>query len=132
MTHVAVSRSAEILLSPLLRRECIKNTLRICRRRESARKGLTRLPAPNLPLCHWSNQLSDLPAPSSTGVPVLLLNQECLVSCQILHYFVLQEEKRQFHRRLICLPVITWDPPIKLQKSILSGYTHNRMLHTVT
>ena len=29
----------------------------------------------NLPLCHWSSQLFDLRAPSSTDVPVLLLNQ---------------------------------------------------------
>ena len=30
---------------------------------------------PNLPLCHWSSQLFNLPTPSSTDVPVLLLNQ---------------------------------------------------------
>ena len=30
---------------------------------------------PNLPLCYWSSQLFDLRAPSSTNVPVLLLNQ---------------------------------------------------------
>ena len=29
----------------------------------------------NLPLCHWSSQLFDLRAPSSTDVSVLLLNQ---------------------------------------------------------
>ena len=29
----------------------------------------------NLPLCHWSTQLFDLRVPSSTDVPVLLLNQ---------------------------------------------------------
>ena len=29
---------------------------------------------PNLPLCDWSSQLFDLRAPSSTDVPVLLLN----------------------------------------------------------
>ena len=34
-----------------------------------------RLPVPNLPLCHWSIQLFDLRAQSSTDVPVLLLNQ---------------------------------------------------------
>ena len=38
-------------------------------------KDLTRLPVLNLPLCHWSIQLLDLCAPSSTNVPVLLLNQ---------------------------------------------------------
>ena len=38
-------------------------------------KDLTRLPVPNLPLCHWSSQLFDLRTPSSTDVPVLLLNQ---------------------------------------------------------
>ena len=38
-------------------------------------KDLTRLPVLNLPLCHWSRQLFDLRAPSSTDVPVLLLNQ---------------------------------------------------------
>ena len=38
-------------------------------------KDYTRLPVPNLPLCHWSGQLFDLRAPSSTDVPVLLLNQ---------------------------------------------------------
>ena len=30
---------------------------------------------PSLPLSHWSSQLFDLRAPSSTDVPVLLLNQ---------------------------------------------------------
>ena len=29
----------------------------------------------DFPLCHWSSQLFDLRAPSSTDVPVLLLNQ---------------------------------------------------------
>ena len=29
----------------------------------------------SLPLCHWSSQLFDLRTPSSTDVPVLLLNQ---------------------------------------------------------
>ena len=38
-------------------------------------KDYTRLPVPNLPFCHWSSQLFDLRAPSSTDVPVLLLNQ---------------------------------------------------------
>ena len=38
-------------------------------------KDLTQLPVPNLPLCHWSSQLFNLRAPSSTEVPVLLLNQ---------------------------------------------------------
>ena len=39
------------------------------------RKEETRLPVPNLLLSHWSSQLFDLRAPSSTDVPVLLLNQ---------------------------------------------------------
>ena len=38
-------------------------------------KDLTLLPVPSLPLSHWSSQLFDLRAPSSTDVPVLLLNQ---------------------------------------------------------
>ena len=38
-------------------------------------KDQTRLPVPNLPLCHWSSQLFDLRAPSSNDVPVLLLNR---------------------------------------------------------
>ena len=38
-------------------------------------KDWTRLPVPNLPLCHWSSQLFNLHAPSSTDVSVLLLNQ---------------------------------------------------------
>ena len=29
---------------------------------------------PNLPFCHWSSQLFDLRAQSSTDVPVLLIN----------------------------------------------------------
>ena len=33
----------------------------------------------NLPLCHWSSQLFDLRAPSSTDVPVLLLYQPNVV-----------------------------------------------------
>ena len=35
----------------------------------------TRLPVPNVPLCYWSSQLFNSRAPSSTYVPVLLLNQ---------------------------------------------------------
>ena len=38
-------------------------------------KDETRLAVPNLPHSHWSTQLFDLRAPSSTDVPVLLLNQ---------------------------------------------------------
>ena len=38
-------------------------------------KDQTGLPVPNLPLCHWSSQLFNLHSPSSTDVPVLLLNQ---------------------------------------------------------
>ena len=38
-------------------------------------KDYTRLPVLNLPLLHWSSQLFDLRAPSSTDVPILLLNQ---------------------------------------------------------
>ena len=34
-----------------------------------------RLPVLNLPLYHWSSQLFDLCVPSSTDVPILLLNQ---------------------------------------------------------
>ena len=33
------------------------------------REDWTRLPVPNLPLCHWSSQLTYLRAPSSTDVP---------------------------------------------------------------
>ena len=42
---------------------------------KACRKDETRLPGPNLPLCHWSSELFDLRAPSSTEVPGLLLNQ---------------------------------------------------------
>ena len=40
-------------------------------------KDWTRLPVPYLPpaLCHWSSQLFNLRAPSSTDISVLLLNQ---------------------------------------------------------
>ena len=38
-------------------------------------KDYTRLPVPNLPLCYYSSHLFDLRAPSSSDVPVLLLNQ---------------------------------------------------------
>ena len=38
-------------------------------------KDQTRLPVPNLPICHWSRQLFDLRMPSSTDIAVLLLNQ---------------------------------------------------------
>ena len=47
----------------------------VIRRRERARKGLNATFVANLPLRHWSSQLFDLRAPSSTDVPVLLLNQ---------------------------------------------------------
>ena len=44
---------------------------------KARRKDWTRLPVPDLPPapCHWSSQLFNLRAPSSTYVPVLLLNQ---------------------------------------------------------
>ena len=35
----------------------------------------TQLPVLNLPLCHWSSKFFDLHTPTSTDVPVLLLNQ---------------------------------------------------------
>ena len=41
-------------------------------------KDWTRLPVPNLLLCHWSSQLFDLRALSSTDVPVLLLSQHLI------------------------------------------------------
>ena len=45
-----------------------------------AKRTKTCSPMPSLPLSHWSSQLFDLRAPSSTDVPVLLLNQpnECM------------------------------------------------------
>ena len=43
--------------------------------RKTRGKDQTRLPVPNLSLCHWSSQLFNLHSPSSTDVPVLLLNQ---------------------------------------------------------
>ena len=49
-------------------------------------KDWTRLPVLNLLLCHWSSQLFDLRAPSSTDDPILLLNQpikhvtQCLIT----------------------------------------------------
>ena len=43
--------------------------------RKARGKDKTRLPVPNLTLSHWSSQLFDLRAPSSTDVSVLLLNQ---------------------------------------------------------
>ena len=44
-------------------------------RRVSARKGRNSTSGTQLPLCHWSIQLFDLRAQSSTDVPVLLLTQ---------------------------------------------------------
>ena len=41
-------------------------------------KDYTWLPVSNLPLSYWSSQLFDLHAPSSTDVPVLLLNQSTI------------------------------------------------------
>ena len=40
---------------------------------------------PNLPLCHWPSQLFDLRAPSSTDVPVLLLNQPFFIVCHVVN-----------------------------------------------
>ena len=42
---------------------------------KACRKDYSWLLVLNLPLCHWSSQLFDLHVPSSTDVPVLLLNQ---------------------------------------------------------
>ena len=116
MTHVAVSRSAEILLSPLLRRECIKNTLRICRKtgKRAERTNATSCAQfAALPLVkpvvwfaravvNWHSRFV-----AKSGVPGLMSNS--LLFC-------FAREKRQFRRRLKCLPVITWDPRIKLKK----------------
>lgn len=48
---------------------------------------------PNLPLSHWSNQLSDLCALSSNDIPILLLNQPttlvtALQLCASVHNFI--------------------------------------------
>ena len=40
----------------------------------------TSIPVPKLPFCFWSSQLFDLRAQSSTGVPVLLLSANQLIS----------------------------------------------------
>ena len=50
--------------------------------RKASEKDWTRLPEPNLPLCHWSSQLFDLRAPSSADVPVMLLSQGKRYCCQ--------------------------------------------------
>ena len=50
--------------------------------RKAREKDWTRFPVPNLPLCHWSSQLFDLRAPSSTDVPVLLLSHGKRYCCQ--------------------------------------------------
>ena len=50
----------------------------------------TRLPVSNLSLCRWSSQLFDLRAPSSTDVPVLLLNQSSkFITQHLRHRFVI-------------------------------------------
>ena len=49
-------------------------------------KDWTRLPVPNLSLCHWSIQLFDLRAPSSTDIPVLLLNQPTTVYATFMYH----------------------------------------------
>ena len=38
---------------------------------------------PNLPLCRWSSQLFDLGASSSSGVPILMLNQPIIYSITV-------------------------------------------------
>ena len=68
-------------------------------------KDWTRLPVPNLPLCHWWSQLFDLRAPSSTDVPVLLLNQRiksgrnwsCSRRCSL-------RKQTTFHDATTCFP----------------------------
>ena len=52
-------------------------------------KDQSRLPVPNFPLCHWSSQLFDLRAPSSTDLPVLLLNQPNILSYRKKEYMFL-------------------------------------------
>ena len=44
---------------------------------------------PNLPLCHWSRQLFNLRAPSSTDVPVLLPNQPIVFDYNAYPEFIL-------------------------------------------
>ena len=51
-------------------------------------KDQTRLPVPNLPLRHWSSQLFDLRAPSSTDAPVLLVNQPSTYHARTLKFSV--------------------------------------------
>ena len=50
-------------------------------------KDQTQLPVPNLLLCHWSSQLFDLHALSSTDIRTLLLNQLNLY-CNDCHSFI--------------------------------------------
>ena len=44
------------------------------------------LTVPNLLLCDWSSQLFDLRAPSSTDVPILLLNQPIMSAVTVVKY----------------------------------------------
>ena len=60
-------------------------------------KDWTWLPVRNLLLCHWSSQLFDWRAPSSTDIPILLLSQP-IVSYQCKSVKSLKT-KRQLHDR---------------------------------
>ena len=67
----------------------------------------------NLPLCHWSSQLFDLPAPWSTEVPVLLLNQPIFLFTTFTSLCV--REPEFWNPENFCL----WNP--KSEKILESG-----------
>ena len=74
---------------------------------------------PNLPLCQWSSQLFDLRAPSSTDVPVLLLNQPsvCVGKNTILK-FVGNTESRKSTKLTLQLVVVDLNAQTKFYDNV--------------
>ena len=85
-------------------------------------KDWTRLPVPNLRLFHWSSHLFNLRTPSSTDVPVLLLNQPPVSK---IKSFVMNFERRVkiiFSSLNVGMPKLF---PVVLENSLQRTMQHN-------
>ena len=75
-----------------------------------------------MPLCHWSGQLSDLRAPSSADVPVLVLNQPIREHVNRKWTFCLFEQWTScIYGQIVCIRVKT------LSKTDLVATRHIKM-----
>ena len=86
-------------------------------------KEWMRFPVPNLPLYHWSSQLFDLCAPSSTDVPcILLLNQP---SVTLNSFILIVNEGVSYHGFNFCICGQVKSCEVNIQVTNLWWYFYN-------